>query len=126
MIPWNHFGRKNIGYLYAIIHGAKVIYDTDDDNVPLGGLDTDEDDIVEIKTKASTINIYSEYIKGNNIWPRGFPLEHINSEVRSYLHQTPKPNRPSTWPGERDLLLPGVRWCPCVGPAAPGPARPRC
>ena len=23
-LPWNHFGRKNIGYLYAIHHGAKV------------------------------------------------------------------------------------------------------
>ena len=24
-LPWNHFGRKNIGYLYAIMHGAEVI-----------------------------------------------------------------------------------------------------
>lgn len=24
LIPWNHAGRKNIGYLYAIHHGAKV------------------------------------------------------------------------------------------------------
>lgn len=31
-IPWRHFGRKNIGYLYAIEHGAEIIYDTDDDN----------------------------------------------------------------------------------------------
>jgi hypothetical protein len=23
-LPWNHFGRKNVGYLYAILHGAKV------------------------------------------------------------------------------------------------------
>ena len=54
-IPWRHFGRKNIGYLFAIEHGAKVtwfrtlintpvrlsptllqeIYDTDDDNILL-------------------------------------------------------------------------------------------
>ena len=32
-IPWNHFGRKNIGYLYAITHGAEVIWDFDDDNL---------------------------------------------------------------------------------------------
>jgi hypothetical protein len=25
LIPWNHFGRKNVGFLYAIAHGAKVI-----------------------------------------------------------------------------------------------------
>lgn len=31
-IRWNHFGRKNIGYLFAIHHGAKFIYDFDDDN----------------------------------------------------------------------------------------------
>lgn len=24
LIPSNHFGRKNVGYLYAIYHGAKV------------------------------------------------------------------------------------------------------
>jgi hypothetical protein len=23
-LPWNHFGRKNFGFLYAILHGAKV------------------------------------------------------------------------------------------------------
>merc|ERR1719331_1285487 len=45
-IPWRHFGRKNIGYLYAIAHGAKVIYDTDDDNrlkeehIPISGVGT--------------------------------------------------------------------------------------
>ena len=32
-LPWNSFGRKNIGYLYAISQGAEVIFDFDDDNV---------------------------------------------------------------------------------------------
>ena len=32
-IPWNDFGCKNIGYLYAITHGASVIWDFDDDNM---------------------------------------------------------------------------------------------
>ena len=27
-LPWNHYARKNIGYLYAIERGAKIIYDT--------------------------------------------------------------------------------------------------
>ena len=31
-LPWNHFGRKNVGYLYAIMHGARTIWDFDDDN----------------------------------------------------------------------------------------------
>ena len=32
LVPWNHFARKNIGFLYAIEHGAKQIFDLDDDN----------------------------------------------------------------------------------------------
>ena len=27
MIPWKHFGRKNVGFLYAIIHGAKASWE---------------------------------------------------------------------------------------------------
>lgn len=41
LLAWNHFGRKNLGFLYAIHHGAKVIYDFDDDNelkIPADGL----------------------------------------------------------------------------------------
>ncbi len=33
LLQWNHFGRKNIGFLYAMHNGAEVIYDTDDDNI---------------------------------------------------------------------------------------------
>ena len=32
-IPFNSYTRKNLGYLYAIEHGAKEIYETDDDNI---------------------------------------------------------------------------------------------
>ena len=32
-LPWNSFARKNVGYLYAISRGARVIYDFDDDNL---------------------------------------------------------------------------------------------
>jgi hypothetical protein len=31
-LPWRSFGRKNVGYLYAIARGARVIWDFDDDN----------------------------------------------------------------------------------------------
>ena len=30
--PENNYARKNIGYLYAIKNGAKLIFETDDDN----------------------------------------------------------------------------------------------
>jgi len=32
-IPWNHFGRKNVGFLFAAKHKAKMIFDFDDDNI---------------------------------------------------------------------------------------------
>ena len=34
VIPYRHYCRKNLGYLYAIRHGAQVILETDDDNFP--------------------------------------------------------------------------------------------
>ena len=30
-MPWGHIGRKNVGYLYAVLHGAQYIWDFDDD-----------------------------------------------------------------------------------------------
>ena len=32
-LPWHSFGRKNVGYIYAISQGAEVIFDFDDDNM---------------------------------------------------------------------------------------------
>lgn len=31
-LPWNAYSRKNVGYLWAIQHGARTVYETDDDN----------------------------------------------------------------------------------------------
>ncbi len=33
--PWRMYARKNLGYLYAIKQGAGLIYETDDDMMPL-------------------------------------------------------------------------------------------
>ena len=41
LLPWNHFGRKNVGYLYAMMHGAEVIWDFDDDNGLLAAIQAD-------------------------------------------------------------------------------------
>lgn len=42
-VPWNHFGRKNVGYLFAVHHGARLIWDTDDDNELHAASDDDND-----------------------------------------------------------------------------------
>lgn len=35
LLPWNHFGRKNLGFVFAILHGAQAVFDFDDDNMLL-------------------------------------------------------------------------------------------
>jgi len=74
-IPLKSYARKNIGYLYAIQQGAKIIYESDDDNIPTT-------DIV-ILPESSKGYLYTGHSDSLNpyahfgyphIWPRGFPL----------------------------------------------------
>ena len=79
MTPWNHFGRKNIGYLYAIHAGAQQIWDFDDDNT--GIADIDEiigEDARIVCSNSSIINPYMYFGVNETIsWPRGLPLDHV-------------------------------------------------
>lgn len=82
--PWNHFGRKNIGFLYAIQHGASMIFDFDDDNIlnydgnkqtPVSPLPSRETRWCSPSQDFRTFNPYSALgtsVKGT--WPRGLPL----------------------------------------------------
>ncbi|XP_064631139.1 uncharacterized protein LOC135489634 [Lineus longissimus] len=81
-IPWNHFSRKNIGFMYAVANGAKWIYDTDDDNFPKFPvseplLDSSiKFDLIQVA--GHVYNPYIPYIKPNTtFWPRGLPLDKI-------------------------------------------------
>jgi hypothetical protein len=79
LIPWNHYSRKNIGYLYAIAHGATVIYDTDDDNALTCDTLTyfpEETAMSVCETKSLCVNPYA-YFGQPSVWPRGYPLEYI-------------------------------------------------
>jgi hypothetical protein len=82
LLPWNHYARKNIGYLYAIEHGANLIYETDDDNVPIGELSPcmQRGEILELDAKGKSFNIFAYYDRPE-IWPRGFPLNQILERV---------------------------------------------
>lgn len=79
LLPYNHYARKNLGYLYAIMQGAKLIYETDDDNIPYEFwpiyYSIELDAQVSINKK-EFINAYSHFCDVN-VWPRGFPLEAI-------------------------------------------------
>lgn len=80
LIPYKSYARKNIGYLYAIQHGAKVIYETDDDNCPTSGKITfhleNTGEFYVYKTDSSVVNPY-EHFGQSSIWPRGYPLDRI-------------------------------------------------
>jgi STELLO glycosyltransferases len=114
--PWNHFGRKNVGYLLAIAAGAENVYDFDDDN----GL---------LKNRSPMIDV-ADWIKSHRIavlnqklgaatrqrlvlagavfnpypamgatqpgtWPRGFPLSYILEEFsRNVSMRTPRTGDP--------------------------------
>lgn len=79
LLPWNHYSRKNLGYLYAIAHGADLIYETDDDNEPLETLNPLERFSVlpSISAPQSVVNIYA-YFGRPDLWPRGYPLERFS------------------------------------------------
>jgi len=85
--PFNHYARKNLGYLYAIQQGAETIADTDDDNFPYKnwGEDIPNTPKTLIKTISGPkfINIYKHFTK-EFIWPRGLPLDTIqdNSNLK--------------------------------------------
>lgn len=80
VMPVKNYARKTIGHLYAIQHGAKMIYETDDDTYPYEGkikfFQKDAGDFLVYKTDKNTVNPYAHFGQAS-IWPRGYPLENI-------------------------------------------------
>ena len=87
LLPYNHYCRKNIGYLYAIKRGYSVIYETDDDNIPYDGFDNilnNTSSVMLSETSNKWINIFKYFTGGAHVWPRGYPLSLIKSNI-SYI-----------------------------------------
>lgn len=81
--PYNHYARKNFGYLYAISHGAQRILETDDDTFFYP-------DHVQVLDRAvhgrrvggaEWANVFFYFYDGT-IWPRGLPLDAIRETGR--------------------------------------------
>lgn len=86
-IPTKSYLRKMVGYLYAIDHGAKYIYETDDDNSALDGLlgfKYMQYRGLEMDCEAESmfVNPYA-YFGQPSVWPRGYPLEMISETAVS-------------------------------------------
>lgn len=75
--PFNHYARKNVGYMEAIKRGAKIITEGDDDTAPNENRKT-RNLVVEANEALfeKWFNVYDVVGKGL-IWPRGFSLKHI-------------------------------------------------
>lgn len=92
-LPWNTYARKNLGYLYAISRGADVIYETDDDNIPLNNwvAEPQFNIAADCIHGSGFVNIYS-YFTDEKVWPRGFPLNHILSEEKFFVDRVENNN----------------------------------
>ncbi|RZR76857.1 hypothetical protein BHM03_00001774 [Ensete ventricosum] len=94
-LPYNSHVRKSVGYLFAIQHGAKVIFDADDRAEVLGGdlgKHFDLDLVGEAAAAAPKQPILLQYSHAEpnrtvvnpyvhfgqrSVWPRGLPLENV-------------------------------------------------
>lgn len=86
--PWNHYCRKNLGYLSAIKKGASLIAETDDDNQPYSGWGDDVQlgycrGIQQVEGERA-FNVYSLFTD-EFVWPRGFPLDALHSQSKAKL-----------------------------------------
>jgi hypothetical protein len=92
-MPWNSFGRKSVGYMFAISWGAQAIFDIDDDNLimrpdALDAFVNTTSLVVRVPQSSHPIynplirSLHHHFIDYNNssaavVWPRGLPLDHI-------------------------------------------------
>jgi hypothetical protein len=84
-LPTRHYARKNLGYLIALKAGASIILETDDDNIPEASFWNPRERQQSTQTAINTgwLNVY-RYFTEANIWPRGFPLEALQSSTAQY------------------------------------------
>lgn len=133
--PNNHYARKNLGYLYAIKNGAKLIYDTDDDNIPNDSFVIRDSNVLSYNSFASDgwFNVY-KFFNIENLWPRGFPLKLIKklSSYKEFIHSQNSSiqqgvsdgepdidaiarlvfNSDTTFKEDRSIYLENDTWCP--------------
>ncbi|XP_062117728.1 probable glycosyltransferase STELLO1 [Humulus lupulus] len=90
-LPYDSYVRKTVGYLFAIQHGAKKIFDADDRgevidgdlgkhfDVELVGEDARQETILQYSHENPNRTVVNPYIHfgQRSVWPRGMPLENV-------------------------------------------------
>ena len=100
-LPYNHYVRKNVGYLYALMNGAKSVYDTDDDNIPYADWDFPSFSIEEELVSGNKFfNAYKPFTN-SFIWPRGYPLDEIQTDSTCSIEKVS--SKVGVWQGLADL-----------------------
>jgi hypothetical protein len=95
-LPWNHYCRKMIGYLYAMQQGAERIADSDDDNEPLANWPQlpATGSNAQLLSGTQFVNIY-EYYTRHRVWPRGYPLNLLLDSAKPTTSSTT--TEPAVW-----------------------------
>nr|DAD29681.1 TPA_asm: hypothetical protein HUJ06_031149 [Nelumbo nucifera] len=90
-LPYDSFVRKTVGYLFAIQHGAKKIFDADDRgdiidgdlgkhfDVELIGEGARQQPVLQYSHENPNRTVINPYIHfgQRSVWPRGLPLENV-------------------------------------------------
>jgi hypothetical protein len=89
--PTRHYARKNIGYLLAMRDEVSVMIETDDDNLPTPGFwaERERRQTVRAVSNAGWVNVY-RYFTDANIWPRGLPLDRIQTSIPEFEALAPE------------------------------------
>lgn len=94
-LPYDSYARKTVGYLFAIQHGAKMIFDADDRGEVIDGdlgkhfdlkltnVDTLQERILQFDFTNLNKTVVNPYIHfgQRSVWPRGLPLENVGDVV---------------------------------------------
>ncbi len=137
LTPTRHYARKNLGYLLAARNGAELVVETDDDNIPYDTFWGVRNRTVDaaVVGDAGWTNVY-RFFSDVNIWPRGLPLDAVQSAVPDYdtipVGAVPCPIQqgladdnpdvdavyrlvcplPQSFRRDRRVALTGGSWCP--------------
>lgn len=91
LIPLNHYGRKNLAYLWAVEHGIDILFDTDDDNFSeIDIFSQTTDSFRTISTAKEWINVYA-YFGQAKLWPRGLPLDEVMAPIVETTNHNAEP-----------------------------------
>lgn len=82
-LPENSYARKNIGYLMAAQHSRDVIFESDDDNIPLKLFSEPaafDGDYITVVPHSGFVNAI-KWFTNEKVWPRGYPLTRIINDA---------------------------------------------